>query len=37
LLDIPLFVFVSSVAGFIVSMISYKWFQKNHKKKLINK
>jgi hypothetical protein len=24
LLDIPLFVFVSSVAGFIVSMISYK-------------
>ena len=36
-LDLPLFVFVSSIAGAITSWLSYKWFAKQHKKKWIDK
>jgi drug/metabolite transporter (DMT)-like permease len=37
LLDLQLFVFVSAIAGLIVSWVSYKTIQKQHKKKWIDK
>lgn len=36
-LDLPLFVFVSSIAWALTSWLSYKWFEKRHKKRGIDR